>query len=359
MGIMGDFLSNLGSARPMTESALERPLRVVRDFSKDLSKHLPESRFLGGGRGGGGAAAPEGEDGAPAPPAPRPPAEFDLQDMTLPPDVLEVVQRVLGEFDMRIELAERRNPVIKKTCMHLAINGGFSVYLLHFSANVLEDARWAGKVMERGWLFHRGDNVRVLSKGCRDPDPSFEFAWRTWSEQGIDTEYVEWRRIERLRSLDDEERAGLLHVALRLPKTVRRRSASSSPPRLLDDTVRFQALTDLIANNGATTSSNVSAFVNNLLIGVLPPSMRAERNEWGNNYTSAARELLQWADSKGTHPTRIGYTCLAAVLVSFLDSQGRDGRTLIVETLERYHLITVDTELGSIRAHCLPARTSE
>jgi hypothetical protein len=336
MGV-GDFFGNLGSARPMTESVLERPVRAV----KDLSKHLPDPKFLGGV----GAAS--------APVAPKETVDFDLQDMTLPLDVLEVLTPVLGEFNMRMEIAEKKNPVIKTTRMHVAINGGLSVYLLHFNSEVLEDARWASKVMERGWLFHGGDNVRVLSKGCQDPDPSFEFAWRTWSEQGISTEYVEWRRIERLRRLQEEERADLLHVALRLPGTVRRRSPSSAPARLLDDTDRFGALTVLVASIGATTGTDVSAFVNNLLIGVLPPEMRAERNEWGNSYQAAAREVLQWAASKGKHPNRDGYSCLAAVLVTFLDGQGSEGRTLIVETLQRYQLITADRELASIRAKYL------
>lgn len=357
---MGDFLGNLGSGLPMTESAVERPLRAWIELLTE-TKLLKGPRIGsppaggssgsgghsgGGGRGGGGSSGGAG--------APPPPADIDLQDLKLPQDVLDVVQPVINEFDMFVRVTEKAHRLLKKASMHIAVNGTFSVYLLHFSSKVLEDAKWSKDVLSLGFFFRKGDNVRIISKECSDPDPAYDFAWGTWNEQGIGTEYVEWRRIARLDRVPTDERPDLLRVALRLPESVKQRTGPTGPLRLIDDTTRFNALIDLIAAAGTTSGAGVDAFVNNRLIGVLPDEMRAERIEWGQNFKAAARELLQWAGAKGAHPLRPGYTCLGAVLVVFLDGQGIGGRKAIVEALERYQLVTNANELAAIRAQYIP-----
>ena len=324
----GVDLGVLGSALPLTATTLERGLEAL---AKRLSP-LP-----------GGSTAGATSSSRPATAA----EAVDLLDMAVPPDVLEVVAPALGEFDIRIEPTIKSNAIFRNAKMHVAVDGTFSTYLLHFRKDVLENSRWAREVIGYSSLFKPGDNVHVLSKECGDPEPAYEWAWEMWTEAGVTTRYVEWRHLARMYKLQQTERAEILEIAFKLPKTLKRRG-ERQPQDLLDDARRVTDLVALLSGLGvASGNADASAFFNNLLIGPVPQEMRRERTLWGQGYDTAARECLQWLHTKGRGPD--GSTYLGAVLVSVMDQISADGHTVIIETIEGFKLIADPDVVSKLR----------
>ena len=324
-----DHLVVLASAAPLAASALERSVGA---FAK---------RFVGPfGKTDGGT-----EGGATQPPTAA--ETINLLDMALPPDLLKVVGPPLGEYNIRVEPTTKSNAVFKDARMHLAVNGTFSTYLLHFRKEVLENARWAREVIGYSSLFQPGDNVRVLSRECQDFEPAYEWAWKTWSDLGVTTRYVEWRYIARMLKLEEAARAEVLEIAFELPKTLKRRQQLQSED-LLNDSPRITSLVDLIARLGtASGNPDPSAYLNNLLIGSVPQEMRAERTSWGIGYVPAARECLQWLHTKGRRAD--GDTYLGIVLVTMMDQISVEDGTLIIDTIEQYKLIREAEAVAKLR----------
>jgi hypothetical protein len=325
------FVGALSSAIPMAASPTEAAARVLLGAPARVIQSLRAKKAL-----------PEG------------PETIDLSDMTLPDDVRLLIEPVLDEFEMRLESTEKRHPVVSGR-MHVAVNGELKVFLLHFNSQVLEDARWAYDVIMRMFLFTNGEHVRILSKDCKGPEPTFAFGWNEWSQRGeIETEYVEWRYFNQLRELSEEKRPDLLRIALKLPSSLKRRSATQEPRHLMEDSARLKELVSLIAGLGQASSMELNAFMNDLLLrSALPQEIRLERASWGDSFPAAARHLVEWLHAKGSNPVQEGYTCLASVLVQLLDTSGIEQRRFLLETLQRYQLVSIASELESLRKQYL------
>lgn len=328
------FVSSLSSAAPASASRLEGPVQVL----KSLTPHPDVT------------AAPLS---APQPGAQDPDAI--LRNMELPNDVRTMIEPVLAAFGMHLEIKEREEYPIELSTMHVAVNDGLNLFLLHFDSSVLEDARWAKYVMLRGYLFRAGEQVRILSKDCQDLDPAYVLAWRAWTSNQVATEYVEWRGIAQLAKVKEEQRPDLLHQALRLPPTVQPRSAPREPQQLLEDASRLSDLVTVLARYGQSSgSATVSAFINDRLSeAALPQPMRLERAVWPDNYPAAARDVIAWLSVKGRDPGRPGYSYLATVLVTLLDNVGADDRRFLIETMKRYSMVSVDAELQKLQTKYL------
>ena len=322
------FVSSLSSATPSPSSSLEAPVLAL----KNLATHRDVTATLS------------------VPQAGVPDEDEILRDMTLPDDVKSLIEPVLTVFGLRLEVAERQEYPIEPSRVHVAVNGGVSLFLLHFKASILEDARWAKHVMLRGYLFRAGEQVRILSKDCKDLDAAFVLAWRVWSNKQIATEYVEWRSIAQLPKARENQRPDLLHQALRLPNTVLPRTTQQGPQDLLQDVGRFDRLVNLIAESGENAGmGSVDAFINDRLVqAALPNLMRLERAVWATNYPAGARAMISWLHAKGANPAREGYSCLASVLVTFLN-RGPDDKQFLIETIGRYHLVSSNEELEALR----------
>jgi hypothetical protein len=292
--------------------------------------------------GEGGQAA----DGLPPgglPPAggtPPPPSQnIDLLDMTLPADLLNLVTPVLSKLRMRIEPRELSNRFTKNARMHFARNGSFSTYVLHFQWQILSNAQWASVIMGYGYLFRAGDHVRIVSKDCGDPEESYEFAWQTWADTGVDVKYVEWRYMAKLARADEARRPDLLKLAFGLPEPKVATAAD-----LATDTTRLGKLAGVLAKTGAASTQSVSDWINARLYG-LPDGMRLERSDWGKAFPPAARDFVAWLVTKGEHPGREGFTCLAVVLIDLAPELGGPDRDLVIELLETYRLVSPDDVL--------------
>ena len=187
MGI-GDFIGTLTSAMPTAASPLERSQRAMLDLV------LTPVRGLGG-HGGAASVGDAPGNAGPAPAPAIPPGSStpgdDCQNLTLPDDILAIVEPVLKKFGISVKVTRKNHKVLPCSSVHEATFGDFKAYLLHFDASVLEDPLKAKDVLTVGYYFRKGEIIRVLSRGCNDPNPAFELTWGTWGEQGIATEYVQ------------------------------------------------------------------------------------------------------------------------------------------------------------------------
>jgi len=367
-GVLAEILT---SAVPVASSLLDKYSDFLARVPGSQGLPLPEVKMLGapspapGGveplsvptpaarTGGGTTVGGVSEGGGGAPDAesvgsddPDTSGKIDLANLEVPKDVLDIVAPVLSEFNIRIE-SKKGKSALNEARMHFAVNGTFRTYLVHIRKEVLENAQFAQQVIALGFMFEKGDNVRVLSKDCYEMQPTYDMAWDTWSEKvGAATKYIEWRKIVSLKKMKDSDKPDYLKVAFDLPATVQRRVAAA--PLAFPESPRFAEIVKLLATIGNTSGSkSVDAFFNNLKDDVVPPEMRNERSEWGAGYEPAAGEFLRWLAVKGNRSD--GYSYVAAVLVKRLETSGVDERKLIVATIEQFQMISRPNEVKALK----------
>lgn len=338
-------LDALQSARPTDPSRFEAALAPL-DAIKNLHPggRLPADQGTGapgGAGGGGGGGQGGGAGGGGAGSAGGSPSFTDLR---LPNEIQDVIADALKDYDMRLDIQQKEQVLGEPCSFHVAVNGGFSVSLLHFNAEYLEDPKWLKEIGSLGWMFDRGEKVRVVSKDCQKLHESFVLMWSRWSESGIETEYAEWRNVASLQRLKGQQRATMLKQAFRFPPTVQPRTAPRTPLDLLQDNARFTVLVRNLSEIGQSSgSASVNAWINDLLrAGSVPEAMRLERQDWGNNYPEASRAMIEWLLRKGADPVNQGYSYLGFVLKLWTESIGEDRKTQVLEILVRFRLIPND-----------------
>jgi hypothetical protein len=215
----------------------------------------------------------------------------------------------------------------------------------------MENAQLAATVAGFGFMFKGGDRVRVLSKDCYNASVAYDFAWTRWTSNGIETAYVDWRRISGLNTLAEPDRPEVFHAAFAMPSTLKRR-ALLQPQDLAADLTAFAQLVGIFTRLGSTTSpGDVNGFFNNLLLGAVPDGLRNERSVWANGFDPAAKEFCSWLVAKGTGAD--GNAHLGAVLISTLEKIGDDDRRITLSIIDRFKLVAAADRIRALRKQYL------
>jgi hypothetical protein len=369
---MSDILSVLGSAASVAGWANE-PL------TKEILNRLQLTRVLTGtglavlhGPGAGdtpppGGALPPGgavPPGGGAPPAPPPPGSpppgggapgagagpSDVRDMAVPEDVLNLVMPYLVEYNIQVR-AETVNSTFGSARVHRAVNGSFNTYLIHIHKDVMENAQLAPQLAPVFFIFKKGDHIRVLSKDCYNAALAYDLAWTRWTDGGIETAYVDWRKISGLNGLAEPDRPEVFHSAFAMPATLKRR-ALLQPQDLAADPSAFGQLVGIFTRLSSTTSpGDVNGYFNNLLLGTVPDSLRNDRNMWANGFEPASKEFCSWLIGKGVGAD--GNAHLGAVLIATLEKIGDDDRRITISIIDRFKLVAAADRIKALRKQYL------
>ncbi len=327
------ILDALGSARPMEPSRFEAPVDVLKGLHPRRSGEQDAGAGAAGGGGGGAAGGGGAGNGGGQPPS--------FTQLTLPTDVVSFIGDALADYDMHLDIQQKEPPWGGDPCwLHVAVNGGFSISLLHLEAQLLGEPTYKDAIGSLWWLFQPEEKVRVVSKECQNLHPTFRLMWRGWTQRGVETEYAEWADVSSLQALKGTQRAGMVSVAFRFPQNVKPLAAPRVASDLMQDSGRISTLVTIMAEMGRNSGSvTVNAWINGLLAaGGLPTQLRDERVEWGNNYPTASRAMIEWLLAKGRDPDRKGYFYLATVLEPWTEGIGADKKAQVLEILSRFQL---------------------